>query len=190
MGHVNDVHIDRFARFTEPPIIPDFHLHKGGDMKGLGELVALPAPHGMFILVLTEHVAVLFQPRRIVDLGHDGLHRLAIPVVAKVEAHGIEANTKIPKMGKEAYGPLGARTKACPHKVSNRSIQWEMRVAQMISPAKIGEIYPIAGPEPVVLEQGRQFLQIKVHHEQPVLKAVQHGTEPTVSHFAFVYAAL
>jgi hypothetical protein len=159
-------------------------------MKGLWELVALPAPHGVFILVLTKHVAVLFQPRCIVYFGHNGLHSLAIPVVAKVEAHGIEANAKVSEMGKEAYWPLGARPKVCLHKVSNRSIQWESRVAQMISPAKIGEIYAIAGPEPVVLEQGGEFLQIKVHHEQPVLKAVQHGTEPTVSHFAFIYATL
>jgi hypothetical protein len=110
MGHVNDVHIDRFAGFTEPPIIPDFHFHEGGDMKGLGELVALPAPHGMFILILTEHVTVLFQPGRIVDLRHDGLHRLAIPVVTKVEAHGIETNAKVSEMGEEAYWPFRAHT--------------------------------------------------------------------------------
>ncbi len=190
MGHVDDVHIDGFAGLPEPPIVGDFHFHKGRDMKGLGKLVALPTPQGVFILGLTEHVAVLFKPGRIMDFGHDGFHILAIPIVAKVEAHGIETNAKVSEVGKEAYWPLRALSQAFLHKVSNRSIQWKTRVAQMISATKIGKIYTITGPEPAVPEQCGEFLQIKVHHEQPVLKAVQHGTEPTVSHFSFIYATL
>jgi hypothetical protein len=190
MGHVDYMHIDGFARFPEPPIIPDFHFHKGRDMKGLGKLVALPTPHGVFIPGLTEHVAVLFKPGRIMDFGHDALHISTIPIVAKVEARGIKTNAEVSEMGKEADWPLRALSQAFLHKISNRSIQWETRVAQMISPTKIGKIYAITGPEPAVPEQCGEFLQIKVHHEQPVLKAVQHGTEPTVSHFAFIYATL
>jgi len=127
-------------------------------MKGLKKLVALPTPHGVLILDLTEHVAVLFQPRRIMDFGHDGLHISAIPIVAKVEARGIKTNPKVSEMGKEAYWPLRAVSQAFLHKISNRPIQWETRIAQMISPTKIGKIYAITGPEPAVPEQCGEFL--------------------------------
>jgi hypothetical protein len=159
-------------------------------MKGLGKLVALPTPQGMFILSLTEYVAVLFEPRRIMDFGHDGLHISTIPIVAVVEAHGIETNAKVSEMGKKTDRPFGAFPELSLHKISDGLIKWNTGIAQMISPTKIGEIYAITGPEPAVLEQGGEFLQIKVQHEQPVLEVVQHGTEPTVSHFSFVYATL
>jgi len=159
-------------------------------MKGLGKLVALPTPQGMFILGLTEHVAVLLEPRRIMDFGHDGLHISAIPVVAVVEAHGIKTNAKVSEMGKKTDRPSGAFSQPILHEISNRPTQWETRVAQMISTTEIGHIDAITGPEPAVPEQCGEFVQIKVHHEQPVLKAVQHGTEPTVSHFSLVYATV
>jgi hypothetical protein len=112
-------------------------------MKGLGKLVALPTPQGVFILDLTKHVAVLFQPRRIMDFGYDGLHISTLPIVAVVKAHGIETNAKVSEMGKEAYWPLGALSQPLLHEISDGPIKRNTGVAQMISPTKIGEIWAI-----------------------------------------------
>jgi hypothetical protein len=141
-------------------------------MKGLRKPVALPTAQGVFILSLTEHIAVLFQPRRVMDLGHDGLHISAIPVVTVVEAHGIETNAKVSEMGKKTDRPFRAFPQPLLHKISDRLIKWNAWVAQMISPTEIGQIHTAPGPEPAVLEQGGKFLQIEVQHKQPVLKAV------------------
>jgi hypothetical protein len=88
----------------------------------------------VFILGLTEYVAVLFQPWRVMDLGHDGLHISAIPVVTVVEAHGIETNAKVSEMGEEAYRPFRSHTYALIYEISDGLIKWNARVAQMISP--------------------------------------------------------
>jgi hypothetical protein len=155
-------------------------------MKGLGKPETFPTPHGVFVLGVTEHVAVFLEPRCVVDFGYDGLHLSAVPAIAIVEAHGVETNAEVPKVGQEPYRPGGALPQALLHQISNRLVQGDTRVAQMISSAKIGQVYPINGPEPPSPEKRGEFLQIQVYHEQPVLKAVQHRTEPAVSHLPFV----
>jgi hypothetical protein len=74
------------------------------------------------------------------DFSHNGLYIPVIPVVTVVKTHGIEINAKVTKVGKKAYWALGALPQVLFHELSNSPVQWDPRVAQVISPTKIGEI--------------------------------------------------
>jgi hypothetical protein len=91
-------------------------------MEGLGKLVSLPTLYRVFVILFSQHVAVLFKPRCVMNLGHYGLHVFLCGTVTIVEAHGIEAVTEIAKVREQTYASGRPCSEGALHKVSHGSI--------------------------------------------------------------------
>jgi hypothetical protein len=87
-----------------------------------------------------QHVAVLLTPGGVVDLRDNGFHTTLFLIITEVEAHWIEAVTKIPEMGQEPYRP--ARTLACIffHQIPSSTVQRNQGISEVVSPPQVGEI--------------------------------------------------
>jgi hypothetical protein len=109
-------------------------------MEYLGKPISFPALHRVFVQSFPQNIAVLFMPWSVMDFSNDRFHSPRGGVITIIEAHGIETVAKIPQMGQEANGPIGAD--ACPllDKISHGSIQGELRVSQMVRSVKTGQV--------------------------------------------------
>ena len=114
-------------------------------MELLGEAKGLHAAR-VQVSAFVENVTVSFSPGSVVDFGHQGVEALAGAVETIVEAHRIEAMTKVPQMGKEPDGPVGAAPRFLQDEISDRSIQVDLGLAQMVAAVEPGQIAATVGP--------------------------------------------
>jgi hypothetical protein len=140
----------------------------------------------MLVESLAQHIAVLLAPRAVVDLHHHGLPTAVISIIAVIGARGVEAMSKISQMGEKANRAGWTIPQPSLDKLSYRPIQRDFRVSEVVSSPEVGDVCAVARPQPSAPEKVRQFLEIQVHHEESVLKGIDHRGKAAMTHPALV----
>ncbi len=132
-----------------------------------------------------QDVAAALAPGRVVHFGHDGFHVSVIAIETIVEAHGVEAVTEVAQMGEQPDRARGTLPPGILHQVTNRLLERGLRITEMILPAETGRRDAACRPEPALAEHRLHFVQVEVHHEQPVAELVTHGPAAAVPNSPF-----
>jgi hypothetical protein len=118
------------------------------------------------------------------------LHVAAGLVKTIIDAHGIENIAKVAKVRKNPDRALGPASEPFLHQVSNRGIERQTRVAEVVAPPEPGYIRPFHGPQHSSLEHVVEFSEIKVHHEEGISELVLDRLVAEMSDVPGINAAL
>ena len=93
-------------------------------------------------------------------------------------------------MRQEADRPSRSMARFCLHELADRLIQWNDGITNMVPTLERSQVSAVNGPEPPILKYGRQFVQVHIHHEQPVVEGVRNRAESPVPNLSCVDRAL
>ena len=83
------VHLGRFVRALETPVVGDLHSDEGGGVEFLAELV--PGPFDLARILPGKGLGVALAPRGVGDFRHEGMGPGLFLIPRVVESHRIEA---------------------------------------------------------------------------------------------------
>lgn len=173
------VHTEAPTRPAKGPAVAQRHGEEGRDVEALVEV-----EHERLAGRGRQHVAMPLHPRRIRDLGDDRGQRLAIGLVAEVEADGIEDDA------------VGAQLGPQPHRTRRASPQRPLdAVARCVGQRLIVRFEVVLTPEAQqraatgahqghALEQRRQLVQVEPPGHEAHTEAMHTWPTAAMTHVA------
>ena len=189
LAPVLHVHEQPLAGCDEAPVVVHVHRQEWRDVEVLAEVEAQLFRRSA-ARARRQHVAVLLAPRRVVDLGDDGVDASVLRIEAVIEADRVESVPEVAWMREEADRALGTDRAAARHQRPYALVERLGRGAVMVLAVPAGEGSAAGRPEPIAFEGLRQLCQVEVQHADLVPERVRSRRVPPVPNPPFVEATV
>ena len=126
----------------------------------------------LFERLRVDHIAMLFVPGSVIHLGHDCLQRLSIIRVAKIETDRIHPESCVTQLSQQTDRPGRSHVQFLLDQITNRLIERNQRIAQMIFATETQQGCSACRPKPAAAKQTVEFVEVQPRQPDAIPESV------------------